>query len=185
MELIVLRAGREERVEVEHHDQTFEVRLGGATYWVDSVATNGAVRSLLIGGRQYEVAVRRRREGCYQVSYQGAFEEVEVLDPLSYLAQQGAARRARGGLERVTAYMPGRVVAVNVAEGDRVHAGQGLVVLEAMKMENEIQAERDGVVRQVFVTTDQAVEGGDPLFEIESADAGSPTSPGISGVSLR
>ena len=60
-----------------------------------------------------------------------------------------------------------RVVAVHVGEGDRVTAGQGLVVLEAMKMQNEITAERQGVVRQVFVTSGQAVEGGDPLFEIE------------------
>ena len=167
MELIVLRAGREERVEVEHRDQSFEVRLGGETYRVDSAATNGAVRSLLIEGRQYEVAVRKGRHGRYLVSYQGISEEVEVLDPLSFLARQGATRQARRGLERVTAYMPGRVVAVHVGEGDRVTAGQGLVVLEAMKMQNEITAERQGVVRQVFVTSGQAVEGGDPLFEIE------------------
>ena len=63
--------------------------------------------------------------------------------------------------------MPGRVVEVLVEEGARVEAGQGLIVLEAMKMENEIQAEHEGVVKQVFVTAGQAVEGGDPLFELE------------------
>ncbi len=167
MELIVLRSGREVRVAVEHRNEAFEVSLGDETHRVDSVVTNGAVRSLLVGGRQHEVTVRRTREGRYQVSYQGASEEIEVLDPLSHLAQKGAARRDSHGLDRVTAYMPGRVVAVEVSEGDKVREGQGLVVLEAMKMENEIQAERDGVVRRVYVTPGQAVDGGDLLFEIE------------------
>jgi biotin carboxyl carrier protein len=62
--------------------------------------------------------------------------------------------------------MPGRVVAVLVAEGASVTPGQGLVVLEAMKMQNEIQAERPGTVKKIFVSPGQAVEGGDPLFEI-------------------
>ncbi len=167
MELIVLRSGKEVRLEVEHRDSAFEVRLEGKTYRVDSVATNGSVRSLVIGGRQYEVAVRPASKGRYQVSYHGSFEEVEVLDPLSYLAQQGAARRERDVGQQVCAYMPGRVVEVHVSEGERVRAGQGLLVLEAMKMENEIQAERDGLVRQVLVAPGQAVEGGDPLLKIE------------------
>jgi len=63
--------------------------------------------------------------------------------------------------------MPGRVVVIMVEEGDTVAAGQGLVVLEAMKMENEIQAESAGIVRRVHVTAGQAVEGGDLLFDIE------------------
>jgi biotin carboxyl carrier protein len=71
------------------------------------------------------------------------------------------------GRRRVTAYMPGRVVAVLVEAGSRVAAGAGLVVLEAMKMENEIQAEVDCVIHQILVAPQQAVEAGDPLFEIE------------------
>jgi biotin carboxyl carrier protein len=63
--------------------------------------------------------------------------------------------------------MPGRVAAVLVEAGAQVAAGTGIVVLEAMKMQNEIQAERAGVVRQIFVEPGQAVDGGDPLFELE------------------
>jgi biotin carboxyl carrier protein len=66
----------------------------------------------------------------------------------------------------IAAYMPGRVVQVAVAEGDRVEAAP-LVVLEAMKMQNEIQAERGGTVRKLHVVAGQAVEGGDPLLELE------------------
>ena len=67
----------------------------------------------------------------------------------------------------MNAYMPGRVITVLVAEGDAIEPGQGLIVLEAMKMENEIQAEAAGVVRRVLASPGQTVEGGDPLFEIE------------------
>ena len=63
--------------------------------------------------------------------------------------------------------MPGRVVAVLAAEGDAVRAGQGVVVLEAMKMQNEIQAEHDGTIKRICVAAGQAVEGGDLLFELE------------------
>ena len=152
---------------METQGQTYRVRLRDREFSVDSVATNGAVRSLVIEGHQFEVAVRSEGGGRYQISHQGSIDEVEVLDPLTYLAEQSSVRRREGGAQKVTAYMPGRVVEVMVQEGERVHAGQGLVVLEAMKMENEIQAEHDAVVARVFVSAGQAVEGGDPLFELE------------------
>ena len=88
-----------------------------------------------------------------------------MVDPLTHLARQ-AHGAAAAGAHQVSAYMPGRVVAVLVEEGQAVEAGQGLVVLEAMKMENEIQAEAAGVVTKILVAPGQAVEGGDPLFEI-------------------
>ena len=93
--------------------------------------------------------------------------EVEVLDPLAHLARQAGAAAGARGKERVSAQMPGRVVALLAAEGDEVKAGQGVVVLEAMKMENEILADRDGVVRKLFVAEGQPVESGEPLFELE------------------
>ncbi len=167
MELIVLRGDEEHRLHVERRQGRFEVRLGGRVFEVDSVATDGSVRSLLIGGRQFEVAVRAAGDNRYLVSTAGGLEELEVLDPLTHLAAKGARERAAHGPQRVAAYMPGKVVTVLVEEGQQVIRGQGLVVLEAMKMENEILAERDGTVRHVFVSPGQAVEGGDPLFELE------------------
>jgi len=75
------------------------------------------------------------------------------------------------GLLRVTttvrAPMPGRIVAVNVKRGDKVQAGQVAIVLEAMKMENEIPVEHNGIITQVYVEENDTVDVGDPLFEIE------------------
>jgi pyruvate carboxylase subunit B len=166
VELIVLHNGEEHRVEIESDDKGCVVRIGERAYLVDRVPTSGTVRSLVIEGRQFEVSVRPNSGGRYQIGLPGAIEEVEVLDPLTYLAQKGEAREASRGPRTVTAYMPGRVVALLVEEGQEVESGEGLVVLEAMKMENEIRAETAGVVRKVLVTEGQTVEGGDPLFEI-------------------
>jgi len=165
MELIVRHDGEDTRVHLRRAGDRFEVQIGERTYLVDRVAANGSIRSLLIEGSQYEVAVRADGERRYQVSGAGGMQEVEVLDPLTLLAEESHAQ-GKGGAARVNAYMPGRVVALLVEEGESVSAGQGVVVLEAMKMENEIQAEADGVVGKIYVTTGQAVEGGDPLFEI-------------------
>jgi pyruvate carboxylase subunit B len=128
------------------------------------------VLSLMVDGRQHELgaSVRSREPGAarYWVSDGQRVAEVEVLEPLAFLARQETRQRGGAGKRRVDAYMPGRVVQVLVAEGARVAAGQGVLVLEAMKMENEIAAEHAGVVTRILVAPGQAVEGGDPLFEL-------------------
>jgi len=166
MELIARHGEREEKVRVRRVDDGYEVTVGDRTYHVDALGLQNDVRSLRIDGAHHEVSVRRSGEDYVVTSRQGT-ATVSVTDPLTHLAQQtrGGGRGRRH--ERVSAYMPGRVVAVLVQEGDSVTAGQGIVVLEAMKMENEIRAEHEGTVRQVFVQPGQAVDTGEPLFELE------------------
>jgi len=113
------------------------------------------------------VAVRRRDDGSYWVSDPHGTAVVAVADPLAHLAAQSAAAKGGRRRQRVTAYMPGRVVALLAAEGQAVTAGQGVLVLEAMKMQNEIQAEHDGTVTRILVQAGQSVDGGDPLFDLE------------------
>ena len=168
MELIVVAGGREEHVHVEEISAgRFVVRVGEWAYEIDAAEAGAASHSLLIDGRQYEVMVTGGRAGRYRVSNGGNQSEVSVSDPLTYKARVEGRVAGAAGRRRVTAYMPGRVVAVLVEAGSRVAAGAGLVVLEAMKMENEIQAEVDCVIHQILVAPQQAVEAGDPLFEIE------------------
>ncbi len=176
MDLIVRTVGpgsREEKVKVRRDDDFYDVTIGDRTYRVQAATARaggpsaGSLRSLLINGAQHEVAVQYRGEGSYWVSTGQGAGAVEVVDPLTALATQ--SRDAKGGRRRQTvkAYMPGRVVTLLAAEGEEVAAGQGVLVLEAMKMENEIRAEHGGTVTKIHVQPGQAVDNGTPLFELE------------------
>lgn len=151
---------------------TYEVLLDGKLVEVNVAHVGGkrvgsGLRSLLIDGLQHEISIDRRADGTYWVARRGGGETVEVVDPLTHLAQISRGGGGAQGPSQVKAYMPGRVSAVLVAEGDEVQEGQGVLVLEAMKMENEIQAEQAGTITRVHVEPGQAVEGGDLLFDLE------------------
>lgn len=167
MELIVRAGDREEKVAVRRTDHGYEVSLAGKTHEVDAVADRNGLWSLRFEGEHHEVAVRAQGNGSWRVAAREAAWTVEVADPLTHLAR--AVQAASGGRRRqvVTAYMPGRVVALLAKEGEEVKAGQGILVLEAMKMQNEIQAEHDGTVTRILVENGQSVDGGTPLFELE------------------
>ncbi|HSS49791.1 MAG TPA: biotin/lipoyl-containing protein [Thermoanaerobaculia bacterium] len=170
MDLIVRSGSREEKVKVRRDDDFYDVTIGDRTYRVEAAtarAGSQSLRSLLIDGAQHEVAVHHQGEGVYWVSTRQGAGAVEVADPLTALATQ--AQAAKGGRRRQTvkAYMPGRVVTLLAAEGEEVAAGQGVLVLEAMKMENEIRAEHGGTVTRIHVQPGQAVDNGTPLFELE------------------
>lgn len=167
MELVIRRGEREERVRVRRHDDGYEVVLGDRTYQVDAGAARAGLHSLRIDGAQHEVAVRWQGEGVYWVSTVQDAGPVEVADPLTHLAAKTRGGKSGRRRQSVKAYMPGRVVALLVQEGEEVTAGQGVLVLEAMKMENEIRAEHDGTVTKFHAQPGQAVETGNPLFELE------------------
>ena len=108
----------------------------------------------------------------YKVNVNGTAYEVEIEEmtcapAAAPVAAAPAAPAASGAGESITSPMPGNILAVNVAAGDMVKKGQVLMILEAMKMENEIMAPRDGKVTAVAVTKGAAVESGALLCTIQ------------------
>jgi len=166
VDLIVRHGEREEKVRVRRSGSSWEVTIGDRTYHVDAATARPGLRSLRIDNAHHEVAVRPVRD-AYWVSTPTSAGAVSVTDPLTHLAAQSHGGKGGRRNEKVAAYMPGRVVALLAQEGETVTAGQGVVVLEAMKMQNEIRAEHDGTIAKIHVQPGQAVEGGDPLFELE------------------
>lgn len=155
---------RTEEATIEPHAGGWRVTVGERTYEVDATRA-GVLRSLVVDGKQYEVAAHPLADDRYRVSTLRGLREVTVMDPLAYLAEQ--AHGAQGAKKKtVTAYMPGVVKKVLVEAGQTVTRGESLAVLEAMKMENEIEAETDGTVEKVLVEEGQAVDGGEALFEL-------------------
>ena len=126
---------------------------------------DGEVYSLLIEGRSHVVRVTPAAEGL-EIELRGAVIPVEVRHPLEKMLQAvGGGRRASRG-ETVAAPMPGVVVALRVKAGDAVKAGQAVVVVEAMKMQNELAVAHDGVVSEVLVAERAAVSAGQVLIRL-------------------
>ncbi len=167
MDLITRTGTSEQKVKVEPVDGGYEITVDDQHYHVGAVAQGAGRKSLLIGGRQYEVAAVALGEGEYRIGGRHFAGVVAVSDPLTHLAQATRGGGRARGKQVVKAYMPGRVAALLAEEGSAIKVGQGVVVLEAMKMENEIRAEQDGTLVKIFVTAGQAVEAGEKLFELE------------------
>jgi biotin carboxyl carrier protein len=145
-------------------DGRFEVTIDGRGRVVDGQPTGPASFSLLIDNANTELSVVARGD-AYAVEIGGRTHHLRLLDARALRAHRQTAG-GPGGRE-LRAAMPGKVVAVLVEAGAKVERGQGVVVIEAMKMENEIGAQRAGTVVEVRVKPGQAVEAGELLAVIE------------------
>ena len=121
------------------------------------------VFSILMNGRSYDASVEEALDGLV-VTIDGCRFEVEVTDPRRWVRSQPG--RGGEGVERVVAPMPGKIVRVLVAPGEQVAAGQGIAVVEAMKMQNEMKAARAGRIASVMVTEGATVAAGDVLATV-------------------
>jgi len=147
-----------------------EVRVGARVLHARLVDVEGTPVSLLtVGERVYRVLARRGvARGQYAITIDGRAFAVEALDERTRAIRDlSAASAAAAGPAPLVAPMPGLIVRVQVAVGDRVAAGQGLVVMEAMKMENELRAAVGGTVRAVHAAPGAAVNKGAVLVELE------------------
>jgi pyruvate carboxylase subunit B len=127
------------------------------------------IRTIRVGDRVIPVVVHARHgKGRVTLDIGGHRYEAEALDERTRAIREMTARTAApSGPAPVVAPMPGLVVRIAVAVGDQVTAGQGVLVMEAMKMENELRAAADGTVKSVRVTPGTAVEKGSVLIELE------------------
>ena len=158
-------------------DSHLEITIDGESVSIDGETFRARVddlpasplRVVTIDNEVHRLLARRgEQKGQYELSLHGHRISVEALDERARAirALSGASSKPAGPAH-LAAPMPGLIVRVNVAAGDRVRAGQGLVVMEAMKMENELRSLSAGVVRAVLVTPGSVVEKGALLLEME------------------
>jgi biotin carboxyl carrier protein len=136
--------------------------VGDKTLDLDVVKTGANELSVLVDGASHDLTLDRTAEG-YAVLVRGDRFDVEVKDALKGPALGTVAHK---GPLKLTAPMPGKIVKVLVAQGDQVEAGRGVLVMEAMKMENELKATRAGTIQEIKVKEGQAVEMGALLLVI-------------------
>ena len=141
-----------------------EVTIDGAAYLIDLRAIDEATVSLLINNASHEALVEASN-GEIQVLLRGRLYAARVEDErTSRLSPSGGGLHAGLGEVTVKSPMPGLIVAVSVSEGQTVKKGQTVVVLESMKMENELKAPRDGTITSIKVAPRQSVEQHQPLM---------------------
>lgn len=146
------------RYRVELLDESGEV---AQTIELDTIHPEPGVLNLMYGGRSVEAGLVPF-DGGIDVDIRGLSHELSVVDPRRKALRSGGG--AAGG--SIKTQMPGRVVRVLVAEGDEVAKGDALVVVEAMKMENEIKSPRDGTVTRIAVNAGDVVEARAVLVEL-------------------
>jgi acetyl/propionyl-CoA carboxylase alpha subunit len=149
----------------EDSQNIFTVKIDDEKHTVDFAQTGDNLYSIIIDGRSYDVDITEKGDS-FSVLSDGDHYDVEVLDEMKRLMK---LRTSAGieGRQVIEAQMPGMIWKVLVEEGQEVEAGQPLLILVAMKMENEIKAPKAGVVQELFVKPDQTVAAGDKLAVVE------------------
>ena len=156
-------AGKKLRiVELERVAERWKITLDGQPVDADIVEINSSLFSLLLAGQSYEIHLVQSPDGLLKLQT-GHHEFIaEVADPRAWRGRKHGALAAEGR-QQIVAPMPGKVVRVLVQAGDRVETGQGLLVVEAMKMQNEIHSPKNGTVERLLVKEGQPVNAGEVL----------------------
>ena len=170
MKFVIRVAGRESPVDIEKRDGLYEIQLNGKKYSVDSRNFGDTeLFSLLVDGKSFLVdsAPVRAERGEYYARVLGRHYDVDVLDELLLAARAAEKTQEQTGAHIVRAPMPGLIVHVHAAAGARVNAGEPVVIMEAMKMRNELTSDVSGVVKAVAVKVGDKVESQTTLVTIE------------------
>jgi biotin carboxyl carrier protein len=152
------------RVELNRVDGRWDCRLDGKPVEIDAVLTRRDVLSILIHGKAYEIK-RERSATDLHLWVGSARYGVQLRDPRSLRSRAGVDDGK--GPRKLVAPMPGKIVRVLAPENSEVEAGQGVLVVEAMKMQNEIKSPKKGVVRKMVAAEGANVNAGDVLAVVE------------------
>ena len=168
----VMVDGNPHRLELTQGDELtpggriWRCKIDGQEVSVDAALTARDVLSIVVAGKAYEIKRERSLRGEVHMVLGSDRYSVEVRDPRS-LRTRRAVGGAEAGPQKLTAPMPGKIIRVVVQPGEHVKAGQPVIVMEAMKMQNEMKSPKDGKVQKVLTAEGSAVNAGDTLAIIE------------------
>jgi biotin carboxyl carrier protein len=148
-------------------DQEGQIMVGGRPYEVDfQQLSEGGILSLLLDNHSLE-AIVEERDQAWEVLIHGELYTVHVQDERAYRLAKARGTTAKvTGEATIKSPMPGLIIAVTVQQGQSVHKGDKVVILESMKMENELRTPRDGIVKHIFVESGASVEKNQLLVTI-------------------
>ncbi len=156
--------GKSHRLELDRADGRWACCLDGREVEIDAVLARPDVLSLRIGNKAYEIKCERVASDMHLWVGSKRFA-VDVRDPRSLRSRVGSVDDS--GPKKLTAPMPGKIVRILVSQGTEVAAGTGVLVVEAMKMQNEIKSPKKGTIQKILVGEGAAVSAGDVLAIVE------------------
>jgi biotin carboxyl carrier protein len=161
----VLIDGWRETIAIRISEGRPQVRLCNEPVNLDVVRISENVYSLILDGRSHHVVVTAGNNSLWVIVNGARFFQAVILDPKE-LRNQGPGLKTSDGPSAVLAPMPGKIVRLLVAVGESVQEGQGVVVIEAMKMQNELRALKAGIIERISVVENQTVNAGDSLVVV-------------------
>ncbi len=162
----IIIEGQEKTVSIVPEGDSYLVTLDGSTHRFDVLLSKNPVYSFLVEGHQVLEAEVNFNKDKASINVGHVPYHVEIFDPRKRLASQAGAGGALAGTVVIEAPMPGKVVDVKVKVGDSVSEGQSIVVVEAMKMQNELLSPMDGIVKEIKAAPGDTVESGKVLAVI-------------------
>jgi biotin carboxyl carrier protein len=162
----VLLGEKRRVVEIAQDNGAWTVSLDGRPLDADAAEVAPNTFSVLLNGDSHQIRIAPRPDGTLTLHTGLTEYHAEVVDPRSWRGRRHGAVEAEGR-QQIAAPMPGKVVRVLVKQGDTVEAGQGLIVVEAMKMQNEIRSPKSGRVEKLLAKEGQAVTAGEVLVSVE------------------
>jgi biotin carboxyl carrier protein len=165
----VLLAGKTRVVEIVRNNGAWgawKISLDGHALNADATEVGPNTFSVLLDGESHQIRIAPRPDGTLTLHTGLAEYQAEVIDPRSWRGRRHGALEAEGR-QQIVAPMPGKVVRVLVKQGEAVESGQGLAVVEAMKMQNEIRSPKGGKVEKLLAKEGQAVNAGEILMWVE------------------
>jgi biotin carboxyl carrier protein len=167
MKLTAEIAGKRHELSIRRDGQRLSAEIDGRRYEMEAREIGGGAYLLLVDGRVYECRVDQGPREIFNVHVGSHAYSVTLTDPKRLRGAQGAGAHAGVGSAQIVAPMPGKVVRVLVQKGAQVEAGDGLVVVEAMKMQNEMKSPKTGTVKAVRAEAGATVNAGDVLIIVE------------------
>jgi biotin carboxyl carrier protein len=149
-------------VDLERDEASYKVSLDGQPVDADVILAAPNAVSVILNGTAFEIHIAPSLDGTYKLQTGPHEFQADVRDPRVWRGRKQGALEAEGR-QQILAPMPGKVIRLLVKVGDEVDAGQGLVVVEAMKMQNEIRSPKKGKVERLQAKEGQAVNAGDVL----------------------
>jgi len=162
----VLLAGKTTVVELVRQDGAWKITLDGNPLDADAAEVAPNTFSVLLNGESHQIRIAPRPDGTLTLHTGLAEYHAEVTDPRIWRGRRHGVLEAQGR-QHIVAPMPGKVIRLLVKQGDVVKAGQGLLVVEAMKMQNEIRSPKSGKIEKLFAIEGQAVNAGEVLLSVE------------------